>query len=103
MAIPLTETEKQQIQQVMSALLAGGAEMGVGALTLMALVKRVTDTKTGIIDVALESEVVGAALERAIIKHGVRYSDQLLNRLERAINQARANKQGAKEQLGARR
>ncbi len=90
--IPLTEAEKLQIQQVMSALLAGGAEMGVGALTLMMLVKRVTDTKTGIIDVALESPKVGEALERAILKHGPRYSDQLLDRLLKAIQQAKASK-----------
>lgn len=90
--IPLTEQEKLQIQQVMSALLAGGAELGVGALTLMALVKRVTDTKTGIIDIALESSKVGEALERAILKHGPRYSDQLLDRLAKAIQQAKALK-----------
>lgn len=94
--IPLSEQERAQIQQVMSTLLAGGAELGVGALTLMMLVKRVTDTKTGIIDVALESPKVGEALERAIITHGPRYSDQLLDRLEKAIQQAKALKKAPK-------
>ena len=92
MPVPLTEAERQQIQQVMSNLLAGGAELGVGALTMFALVQRISANKASIIDIALESEVVGNALEKAIAKHGPRYSDSLLARLETAVKLARAAK-----------
>ncbi len=89
MSVPLTDAEKQQVQQVLSALLAGATEMGVSMFTALMLLQRVRENKASIIDIALESEVVGAELEKAIEKHGQRYSDRLLDRFSRAIERAK--------------
>jgi hypothetical protein len=89
---PLTDAERQQIQSVMSGLLAGVAQPALGALTLLALVNRVQASKAAIIDIALESPQVAEALEAAILKHGPRFSDQLLARLENAAKTVREQK-----------